>query len=189
MAAGVLLRVRRRPSEAPRDQGAGGVAADRRLRLGEEVRQADRADPRCEGWRGGSPGRSGRRCPGRADARPGRARRAGYGVLLWPPPLLFLVPATVETYLATDWIWALDSELPKAGIPPPPLVTWWTTSASDGLSWSRLGPTVPVEPAAASVWQEAQVLSNTFIPALRLTAVEELLELDELLVDAPLVEL
>jgi hypothetical protein len=69
-------------------------------------------------------------CPPRApaseasDARPGRACGDGYGVLLCPVPgLLFLVPATVETYLATDWIWALDSELPKAGIPPPPLVT------------------------------------------------------------------
>ena len=30
---------------------------------------------------------------------------------------------------------------------------------------------MPVEPAAASVWQEAQVLENTFIPAARLTAV------------------
>jgi hypothetical protein len=60
---------------------------------------------------------------------------AGYGE---PPPpapgLLFLVPATVETYFATDWIWLLDRVLPNAGIPPPPLVTWWTTSASDGLS-------------------------------------------------------
>src|SRR6202042_1493834 len=109
----------------------------------------------------------------------------GYGP---PPPpapgLLFLVPATVETYLATDWIWALDSELPKAGIPPPPLVTWWTTSASDGLSWSRLGPTDPVEPAAASVWQAAQVLENTFMPALRLTAVAVLFAAEEELVDA-----
>jgi hypothetical protein len=43
-----------------------------------------------------------------------------------PPPAFFLpftVPATVETYLATAWIWAFDSELPNAGIPPPPLVT------------------------------------------------------------------
>ena len=103
--------------------------------------------------------------------------------------LLFLVPATVETYLATDWIWVLDSVLPKAGIPPPPLVTWWTTSASDGLSWSRFGPTVPVDPAAASVWQVAQVLENTFMPALRLTAVALLFEPTTVLVDAPLLEL
>ena len=83
------------------------------------------------------------------------------------------LPATVDTYLATDWIWVLDRLDPNAGIPPPPLVTWCTTSASDGLSWSRFGPTVPVDPAAASVWQEAHVDSNTVWPALRLTAVED----------------
>ena len=33
---------------------------------------------------------------------------------------------------------------------------------------------MPVDPAAASVWQEAQVLENTFMPAFRLTAVAEL---------------
>ena len=33
------------------------------------------------------------------------------------------------------------------------------------MSWSRFGPTVPVDPAAASVWQLPQVDSNTFIPA------------------------
>src|ERR1700760_4022483 len=50
-----------------------------------------------------------------------------------PPPPLDLtlplpgLPATVETYLATDSIWLLDRLDPNAGIPPPPLVTWWTT--------------------------------------------------------------
>ena len=41
-------------------------------------------------------------------------------------------------------------------MPPPPFVTLLATIASDGLSWSRFGPTLPVACAAASVWQEAQ---------------------------------
>src|SRR5438093_7743491 len=38
----------------------------------------------------------------------------------------------------------------------PPFVTCLTTAASDGFSWSRFGPTVPVAPASASVWQPLQ---------------------------------
>jgi hypothetical protein len=37
------------------------------------------------------------------------------------------------------------------GILPTPFVTAVTTSAADGLAWSRFGPKVPVEPDAASV--------------------------------------
>src|SRR5690348_3304240 len=49
----------------------------------------------------------------------------------------------------------------------PPFVTWWTTMAIAGLSWSRFGPTVPVEPAAARVWQLEQFalkIASPFVP-------------------------
>jgi hypothetical protein len=65
---------------------------------------------------------------------PGSAWRDHYGWLLCSEPgLLFLVPATLETYWETGWIWVLDSELPNAGIPPP-LLTCFATTASEGLS-------------------------------------------------------
>ena len=42
------------------------------------------------------------------------------------------------------------------GIAPWPLVTRSTVSATSGCESSRFGPTVPVEPAASSVWQPPQ---------------------------------
>src|ERR1044072_9342825 len=48
----------------------------------------------------------------------------------------------------------------------PPFVTWRTTLASAGFSWSRFGPTWPCEPAAFSVWQVVQpALRKTALPA------------------------
>ena len=57
----------------------------------------------------------------------------------------------------------------KAGITAPPFVTWRTTIDIAGLSWSRFGPTVPVAPAAASVWRPAHWLLKIdapFVPRL-----------------------
>ena len=56
---------------------------------------------------------------------------------------------------------AISSSLsvpPKACIPPPPFVICVTAAATSTLESSRFGPTVPVEPASASVWQLPQPL-------------------------------
>src|SRR5262245_2976057 len=63
------------------------------------------------------------------------------------------LPATLLTYCATAWI-CCDVSLPlNDGIAPLPFVTRVTTSALLGFAWSRLGPTVPCDPASARVWQ------------------------------------
>src|SRR6059058_874218 len=62
-------------------------------------------------------------------------------------------PALLDTYSATAAICASLSWPLNAGIAPPPTVTWWATTSFDGFSWSRFGPTFPLEPAAFSVWQ------------------------------------
>ena len=54
--------------------------------------------------------------------------------------------ADQQTYFATALICAVDSFPLNAGIAPPPNVTWCAATAVDGLSWSRLGPIVPVDP-------------------------------------------
>src|SRR3954451_21601749 len=41
-------------------------------------------------------------------------------------------------------------------MPPPPFATCFSAACSDGFSWSRFGPTFPVEPASFSVWQLPQ---------------------------------
>src|SRR6059058_3477895 len=47
----------------------------------------------------------------------------------------------------------------------PPFRTCFSTRASDGFSWSRFGPTVPVVPASFSVWQLAQFDVKTALPS------------------------
>src|SRR5207247_9731150 len=49
----------------------------------------------------------------------------------------------------------------------PPLVTCVTTLSYGGFSWSRFGPTVPVAPASANVWQPLQPAEpvKTVLPA------------------------
>src|SRR5262249_43344847 len=66
------------------------------------------------------------------------------------------LPATEETYFATAWICAGVSLPLKDGIAPLPFVTRSTTRPWGGLAWSRLGPTVPFEPASLSVWHPVQ---------------------------------
>ncbi len=44
----------------------------------------------------------------------------------------------------------------NGGMILPPFSTWWTITASAGFSWSRFGPTVPVESAALRVWHPEQ---------------------------------
>src|SRR4051794_22708902 len=52
-------------------------------------------------------------------------------------------------------------------MPPPPFVTCRRTAAVDGWSWSRSGPTVPLDFAALSVWQPSQpAVANTCAPDL-----------------------
>src|SRR4029079_140736 len=72
------------------------------------------------------------------------------------PAALRYLPAEEETYCATAWICASLNLPLNAGIAPPPTSTWWATTSVAGLIWSRFGPTVPVAPAAESVWQPAQ---------------------------------
>src|SRR5262245_32988580 len=48
---------------------------------------------------------------------------------------------------------------------PPPLVTCLSTVACDGFRSSRLGPTPPVESAALSVWQLAQLAAKIAAPS------------------------
>ena len=90
-----------------------------------------------------------------------------------PPPggfrisgAVFYECVDVETYAATSWIcFALSAALER-GIGPPPFSTWWTIVVGRGFSWSRFGPTVPVELAAFSVWQPPQpALAKTRLPA------------------------
>ena len=66
------------------------------------------------------------------------------------------LPALLETNAATASICACVSWPLNAGIAPPPFSTWCATVACDGFSWSRFGPTFPVDPAAFSVWQPPQ---------------------------------
>src|SRR4029077_13566356 len=73
-------------------------------------------------------------------------------------------PATEETYFATAVICAGVSVPLKAGITLPPLITWCWTIARGGFSWSRFGPTVPVVPASASVWQLPQFAVKMSLP-------------------------
>ena len=57
----------------------------------------------------------------------------------------------MKTYAATSWICFGESWALNGGITAPPFVTWVWIRASAGFSWSRFGPTVPVEPASFSV--------------------------------------
>src|SRR5213078_213249 len=81
----------------------------------------------------------------------GRERDRHHGrVALRPRDYL---PATEETQAATSWICCGVSWLLNDGMMAPPFVTCVPTLSYGGFSWSRLGPTVPVVPASASVWQ------------------------------------
>src|SRR5207247_11260426 len=62
-----------------------------------------------------------------------------------------------------------DSGVVNDGVPPLPCVTDSTRRAREGVFPSRLGPTVPVAPAALSVWQlEQPALWKTLLPAVAL---------------------
>ena len=74
------------------------------------------------------------------------------------------LPAWALTKAASVLISASDSWPLNAGIAPPPFVTCRWTVASSGLRLSRLGPVVPVDPTAFSVWQEPQFVSKS-LPA------------------------
>ena len=68
-----------------------------------------------------------------------------------PQPHPAYVPALRLTSSATAWICRASSLPRKEGMSPMPCVTTLTTSAGDGFVVSRLGPNVPLAPAAASV--------------------------------------
>ena len=75
-------------------------------------------------------------------------------------------PVDVTTYAATSAICCAVSCDPKGGIAPMPFVTRVTTNLLSGFASSRFGPTLPFDPAAASVWQPPQpALTNTALPA------------------------
>src|SRR6187200_852920 len=65
-------------------------------------------------------------------------------------------PAAPETYAATSAISCGESFPANEGITPSPFVTRSVTRSAEGFAASRLGPTVPVAPATASVWQAPQ---------------------------------
>ena len=67
-----------------------------------------------------------------------------------------LCAAAAATNAATSVISWFVSWPSNAGMPRPPVVTCRSTRSAAGFSASRLGPIVPVEPAAASVWQPPQ---------------------------------
>src|SRR5439155_17169672 len=49
---------------------------------------------------------------------------------------------------------------------PPPFLIWFVAAERLGFSWSRFGPTVPVEFAAFRVWQPPQPAdAKTLFPA------------------------
>src|SRR5476649_439211 len=79
---------------------------------------------------------------------------------------LFQECVDVATKAATSWIcFALSAAL-NDGIGPPPTSTWCATRAASGFNWSRLGPTLPLEPAAFSVGPPPQpARANTCFPA------------------------
>src|SRR5438876_1172346 len=86
----------------------------------------------------------------------------GWNVILLTPA----GPAHVPTNDAMSLIFSSLSFVEKEGIPFPPFRTCRSTRAASGLSWSRLGPTVPLVAAAASAWQSPQPASfNAFAPA------------------------
>jgi hypothetical protein len=74
------------------------------------------------------------------------------------------LPAASATNSATDLISFDESRPLKEGILPPPLITCVSTVASSGFSWSRFGPTLPVVPAAARVWQLPQLVAKMLLP-------------------------
>ena len=65
-----------------------------------------------------------------------------------------------ETNSATWLISVSVSCFAKEGMPTPPFRTWRATSFASGRSSSRLGPVVPFDLAAASVWQPPQPASE-----------------------------
>ena len=70
-------------------------------------------------------------------------------------------PALLDTYCATAWISAPDRREENDGMTPAPLRTMAATVAAVGFRESRFGPVVPLEPAALSVWQPAQLFEKT----------------------------
>ena len=66
------------------------------------------------------------------------------------------MPAFEETNSATASICAVEYESLNDGITPLPFVTRSITSSFDGFASSRFGPTLPLAPAAASVWHPLQ---------------------------------
>src|SRR3954467_10590842 len=72
--------------------------------------------------------------------------------------------ATPATNRATASISAPDSVPANAGIDLRPLRTADRTVAASGLSSPRFGPTLPVVPARASVWQPPQLETKIALP-------------------------
>ena len=141
-----LLEVRAAPSgtsgPSPRPPGS-RLPASGRSRRACAAAGARRGRRAC--------GRSRRRRPGR------RAGRSGGRISR---------RSTASTYAATSAICWSVSWPANGGIAPWPFVTRVTTSSVSGLASSRFGPTVPVAPASASVWQPPQpALVKTALPA------------------------
>jgi hypothetical protein len=83
--------------------------------------------------------------------RPLRLRAKQQTVTWQEMPSARYLPAEVATNFATASICAGVSVPLNAGMTLPPFSTWRFTLASDGFSWSRFGPIVPVACAAFSV--------------------------------------
>ena len=94
------------------------------------------------------------RAPALRRARHPRRRRPRRGPR--PAAVRATCRRSSATYFATASICASLSWPLKDGIPPWPFVTRSIASSWLGFASSRFGPTVPLEPASASVWQPPQ---------------------------------
>src|SRR3954451_24317112 len=74
-------------------------------------------------------------------------------------------PEACDTNVATALICASLNRPLNEGITPAPLVTSDVTVATSTPAPSSLGPTLPLVPAADSVWQEPQLSVNTCLPS------------------------
>jgi hypothetical protein len=89
-----------------------------------------------------------------ANAPPGPAADAALPPVEVPPGVE--VPDTEATHIANALISLVVRELLNEGMIAPPSVIWSAMRVAGGRTTSRFGPTWPLAPAAASVWQPPQ---------------------------------
>ena len=143
---GGVVRSKRLFAQLPCE--CGEAAGARRRRAHEEVTPVQQTPARVVLMRGVDVDRSHQipLSPARAGA-PRQFLVKGYS----GPEGCHYLPATEDTYAATSAICCADRVSLNGGIAPPPFVTCVTTLSYAGMTSSRFGPTLPLEPASASV--------------------------------------